>query len=81
MREGTTAALSSSFYYSACINKIFKNHYSIQEVRSKCSEKLGQNPVQKRTDLIDFGLPCTLDVNNYILYSIFKFNLFKNSIK
>ena len=48
-------------------------------MRSKYSEKLGQNTEKKRTSLTDFGWPCTLDVNSYVLYNIF--NLFEKCIK
>ena len=46
------------------------NCYSIQKVRSKYSEKLGQNYVQERIGLIDFVLSCTFDVNFYVSYSV-----------
>ena len=46
------------------MNKVFKIIIQFKKLDQNIQKKLGQNPEQKGTGLIDFGLPCTLDVNS-----------------
>ena len=61
------------------MNEIFK--VIIQKIRSKYSEKLGQNSLYKTTGLADFGLSCILAINSFISIVFFQLNLFENFIK
>ena len=52
------------------MNKILKIDVQFKKL-GQTVQKKGQNPVKKRTGLIDFGLPYTLVINSYASNSIF----------
>ena len=53
------------------MNNVFKIVIQFKKLDQNMQRKLGQNPTWKGTGQVDFGLPCTLDANSYISYSVF----------